>query len=725
MKRIVKIITVSVLFLLMLLETALATTMAPSPTPTRPAAWNGAVASEFAGGSGTQIDPFLITNAEQLAYLETWSNNNPHPDRSYYFKVSSLGITFNDITTGFNSDTGLISVYVISTRKTYYLGTGIKGEDCGNQYDLFDNVPSERGAWYASKTSTEKISAPSEIKYWKPIEFGPKDENAPKMYINLTCYHGLVGLFVSGEDNCGLFSRLDGTELKLGSITSSVIIGRDNVGAIAGSGRSYIYNGYNGNYNGNNGRLNCMVLGRKNVGGVIGLAHPIKKDAKFKGYEYDKLYPSVSGISSFGMVIGEENVGGLAGSAGYIFDVPFGSCEGVPPRGLITGRVHGEQNVGGIVGVCSNGVVRNCISGVQITGENNVGGVAGSLDNAYVYNCEFRVDNTFYRYRGEKNVGGIAGYALDSVIEYCSTKFAEYKYVNQYGMSMFNGKENLGGIVGLLERSGAPGAYVAQISNCACVDYINGDTNVGGIVGKVSYWGHVPEKPIIPAISTCLGGCFRNLQSGIAGYLALKEDIENCICYCAIDGCEQKHVGNMNISVTKISKLDHLSTTNNNDGFVYDKDKWYFDGLRWKPFLLVRAHVHTPVGEWQANQAHHWVLCSCGAKAILGAHTSGSCSVCGFESDDHGVYPVVTPSNDPIGQTSTPTPSPSPTKPNETVTAPSQTQSNVTQTVVTYYFGIPQEYSVVGLVIVALAALIVVATVITAVIIITVKLKRK
>jgi hypothetical protein len=46
--------------------------------------WDGSVASKFAGGTGTKADPYLISNAAELAYFGTKYN-----DSRFYYKVTA------------------------------------------------------------------------------------------------------------------------------------------------------------------------------------------------------------------------------------------------------------------------------------------------------------------------------------------------------------------------------------------------------------------------------------------------------------------------------------------------------------------------------------------------------------------------------------------------------------------------------------------------------------
>lgn len=92
-KRFPKLFQIPLLcvFLLFVLSTAF--TM-----PAVAIGWDGvSVASSFGGGSGSEADPYLITNAEELAYLAATVNNNMNNYQDAYFKLTS------DISLGGNS----------------------------------------------------------------------------------------------------------------------------------------------------------------------------------------------------------------------------------------------------------------------------------------------------------------------------------------------------------------------------------------------------------------------------------------------------------------------------------------------------------------------------------------------------------------------------------------------------------------------------------------------
>ncbi|MDR2650535.1 MAG: hypothetical protein LBB94_12600, partial [Clostridiales bacterium] len=56
--------------------------------------WDGSVASDFAGGTGTQLDPYLISSASQLAYLASKVNTGTNYSGKYFALTVSLDLNF-------------------------------------------------------------------------------------------------------------------------------------------------------------------------------------------------------------------------------------------------------------------------------------------------------------------------------------------------------------------------------------------------------------------------------------------------------------------------------------------------------------------------------------------------------------------------------------------------------------------------------------------------------
>ena len=52
--------------------------------------WDGSVATSFAGGTGTQDDPYLIEDGSQLAYLSKICKEDGSQTSGKYYKLTNV-----------------------------------------------------------------------------------------------------------------------------------------------------------------------------------------------------------------------------------------------------------------------------------------------------------------------------------------------------------------------------------------------------------------------------------------------------------------------------------------------------------------------------------------------------------------------------------------------------------------------------------------------------------
>lgn len=90
-------------------------------------AWNGTVATAFADGTGTETDPYIIANADQLAYLgDRVSNDNANYGSAHYQLIADINI-------------GGIKNYNTNGRKVLFYPIG---------YNKVGGTTNEKGNWY-------------------------------------------------------------------------------------------------------------------------------------------------------------------------------------------------------------------------------------------------------------------------------------------------------------------------------------------------------------------------------------------------------------------------------------------------------------------------------------------------------------------------------------------------------------------------------------------------
>ena len=468
------------------------------------AVWNGEATWDFARGSGTKTDPFIIETAEQLAYFAQ-SVNDGYSFKGEYIKLEA-DILLNDEAYIFDADTGL--VMVLQDWNIYYLGTGILGDSGGNT--TFDATASIKGAWYLYDYSTQTTTCPDNINVWTPIGTGSRafkgifDGNG----------HTIYGLYINNDSNYqGLFGYIENATIKNVGISDSYINGNQEVGAVVGYARAYgpsdatiIENCHN----------EGIVVGKYEVGGIVGNSYAMT-DSYSKSYFLAKncyndgiIYSSSGSVGGIvgkneyngliedcynsGYILGKDYIGGVVG-----FNDAFSLDKGTPTtkncynRGEVKGLNQSNgysEDVGGITGRNENSIVDNCYNFGNITGYDSVGGIVGnSMSSSSVSNCYNIGKITGY----ECSIGGIVGCnstysSTNNVIKNCYNTgdvilVGQFSDVNNY--SDYDGF--LGGVVGKLHA----GVYsdVQTIENCYNTGFVSGSIRVGGVIGGTSKEG--------------------------------------------------------------------------------------------------------------------------------------------------------------------------------------------------------------------------------------------
>lgn len=259
--------------------------------------WNGTIASGFAGGTGTEGDPWLIENAEQLAYLAQQVNNGTDYERKHFRLVSDLDLRGNEWTPigtyrkpfwgGFDGGGHTITGMTITGNRDY---VGLFGE-CHNFTAASSYI----------KSVTVKQANISGRNFVGAI--AGEGANISDCYSieNTICANRCVG---------GICGSLTGNSS--GCYNSSSVSGNSTAGGIMGSAS---YNGIVGNgvvqycYN-----IGAVTVRQQDssVGGITGAS----------ANRYD-----ISNCLNCGKITGNgKNVGGIAGSTDSNYMNFIGNC---------------------------------------------------------------------------------------------------------------------------------------------------------------------------------------------------------------------------------------------------------------------------------------------------------------------------------------------------------------------------------------------------------------
>ncbi|WP_051533695.1 GLUG motif-containing protein [Desulfitibacter alkalitolerans] len=405
------------------------------PTPPSPPQ------SEFAGGSGTEADPWLISTPEHLNNIRNYLSQE-HADK--YFKQTadiSLENWGEWVPIGVDEGTQMFA-----------------GNYNGQGYiisNLFIDLPETNYVGLFGSIGEAKL------------------ENIILEGVDVTG-RMLVGALVGYMNNSDIINC---------SSSGSIIGEFHTIGGLAG----YSYHGT---------ITNCfsegtVTAGYGTVGGLVGRVYDgsIQSSYSTASVENEEHYDAgglVGSLESDGVITESNSSGSVTG----IFEV--GGLAGRNIGGLIitcysTGNVTGTSDVGGLVGRNYSTVQDSYATG-NVVGE-NAGGLIGNNDSGTILRCyaEGNVDGT-----GGNGAGGLIGYSIGGSI---SESYA-IGHVSNIGVNGIN----LGGLVGATNSSiyncyaagsvsgygtlgGLAGTANGNIHYSYAAGNVSGSGNIGGLVG--------------------------------------------------------------------------------------------------------------------------------------------------------------------------------------------------------------------------------------------------
>lgn len=341
-----------------LLALALCLSLLPATALAVDSAWDGSIATAFAGGTGTESDPYQIANGAQLAYLASEVNKGQKYENSYFVLTADINLNNKDWTPIANS-----------------FSNALFG---GSDYLMFSGNLDGKGH------TISNISIGTES---SPLE------------------SDVFGLFGATE---GKISNLNlGTVSIYGiaKIVSGYVIGPAGglVGYSAGSIENCHVTGLNMDMNAQDGGSSGAYWIGGLVGALDGSQHIEECSASGKVTEK-------SGKGSIGGLIGElgETAKITYSHADVALDVKSDYYGGADVGGLI-GKGNGKSN--------PETVISNCYATGNVTGGVYSGGFAGSLWGLNIKNCYATGDVTgaFASMATFAGTDASAGYAYGSV----------------------------------------------------------------------------------------------------------------------------------------------------------------------------------------------------------------------------------------------------------------------------------------------------------------------
>jgi hypothetical protein len=189
--------------------------------------------------------------------------------------------------------------------------------------------------------------------------------------------------------------------------------------------------------------INCkatgVVLGEENVGGLVGMN------------EYGSVIENCSAEITIN-IEGDDYAFSVGGLVGYNF---YGTVMNSFANGIIVGSTE-TYYTGGLAGFHRSGEIRGCYANIDVSGLWYIGGLIGQNEGD-VNSCSATGDVNCVRYGG-----GLIGRS-------------EVGVVDCYATGNVNVQEYVGGLIGRDSWGGA--------INCYSTGTVNGTTGVGGLVG--------------------------------------------------------------------------------------------------------------------------------------------------------------------------------------------------------------------------------------------------
>ena len=293
--------------------------------------------------------------------------------------------------------------------------------------------------------------------------------------------YSIFGLNVNSDESAGLFSTIQGANIRNFTLNGGKISGGKYVGAVAGSAMNSTIENIT-----NTASVSGKGGDRENgVGGIIGYAGNAK----------------MSGLINIGTITGEKdsvNVGGIVGN------MLGGTLTGETYN---LGSVTGGWNIGGIAGQMTYGAKIGNDGGdafqiynqLNVDGEYNVGGIAGTLSDSTITNAANhgnitatgKTDDTYSYHTAVKDKDNIPGFGNSDIFVELEKTDEDDNNVQSNLATVKVDAANVGGIVGKADGSDTAKTVIENVLNDGDVmsktegndnHYTAG--NVGGIVGR-------------------------------------------------------------------------------------------------------------------------------------------------------------------------------------------------------------------------------------------------
>ena len=312
----------------LLLILALCLTLLPTAALAADSTWDGSIATAFAGGTGTESDPYQIADGAQLAYLASGVNQGQTYENSCFVLTADIDLANHDWTPIGNS-----------------FSDALFG---GRDYSLFAGNLDGKGHTVSNiSIGTESTPLESDV-------FGLFGATGGK----------LSNLNLDGVTICGIAKNVSGYVIGL-------------AGALAGSASGSIKNCHVTNLNMTMNTPDSGVAAAYWIGGLVG------------ALDGSQHIEECSASGTIKERSGKGSIGGLIGELGRAAKITYSRADVALD---VTPDYRGGADVGGLIGKGNGKndpetVISNCYATGNVTGGAYSGGFAGSLYGLNIKNC--------------------------------------------------------------------------------------------------------------------------------------------------------------------------------------------------------------------------------------------------------------------------------------------------------------------------------------------------
>ncbi|MFO8029826.1 MAG: hypothetical protein R6U28_08185, partial [Cyclonatronaceae bacterium] len=388
--------------------------------------------AQFAGGSGTEEDPYQVQTLQQLQLIADSVYLNRH-----FIQVADIDASETE---HWNDGRGFRP---IGWPEAPDGGRPFSGSYYGNGHSIgylhIDRKEHDEIGLFGTVTGKLEKMVLDSVRV-----SGNKNVGGLAGRLQGTAEHiTLSGLVTGAETVGGLVGWLSGRDSKIHQATTDIVVsGREDsparsIGGLVGqSVRGRITASYS------TGR----VSGKKYVGGLIGWASSFINTSEVSDYEIE--------LRSSADISGESSVGGLIGLLEY----------GAVTDGHATSNVSGQEGIGGLIGVGNFSEVSQSSATGNVFGQNGVGGLMGGGDHSAIWES-YATGNV----SGHLAVGGLAGGGVA---------------YNSYATGDVTGHNSVGGL---------SGAHFPSVTSFATGKVEAGGKDYGGLTGWIycdEFWDY-------------------------------------------------------------------------------------------------------------------------------------------------------------------------------------------------------------------------------------------